>query len=111
MSDYLMTNIYYKEANDKEWKIFSVTDGDPTGRIYNFWLPKDIRPIMSDIVDYLNSEITCIYEKPINPMALKFKLRKSPPPGSPNSGYIYEEYWETLDITFEDTTKSFTEHT
>ena len=111
MSDYLMTNICYKEVGDKEWKGFSITDGDPTGRIYDFWLPNDIRPVMSDIVKYLNSEITCIYEKPINPVALKFKLRKRPSADSPVFGYIYEEYWETLDVIFEDTTKSFTEHT
>lgn len=97
---YLMTNIFYKNE-DEEWHPFSITDGDPTGRIRSFWLPSNILPVMEDIVAYFNSEIVCIYEKKINPRVLKFNLLRCPEEGEPNYGYHNQHKWETTECYFE----------
>ena len=96
---YLMTDIYYRNKDDDKWYFWSYTDGDPTGREYTAWYPEDMPPLLDKIVEYLNSHIVCIYEKTINPVELKFNLRRCPEPDEPNYGSL-EEYWETQECIF-----------
>lgn len=74
MSLVLMSDIYYQESTDADWIRWSFTDGCPTGREYSIYLQENVVPLLSNITDYLNSCITCIYEKHINPVAIKFNL-------------------------------------
>jgi hypothetical protein len=96
---YLMTNICYRNEGDDKWYFWSYTDGDPTGREYTAWYPEDMPPLLDKIVEYLNSYIVCIYEKTINPVELKFNLRRQPEPDESNYGFR-EEYWETQECHF-----------
>lgn len=93
-----MTEVFYK--TDNKWIRFTVTDGCPTGRIYDFWLPDNIDLTLDSIVDYLNSQITYIYEKKINCNELKFKLLKEPNKNDKNYGYAYLDKWEASEFHF-----------
>ena len=96
-----MTKVRYKNSSDDEWRGFTVTDGDPTGRIYSFWLPSDFPLEFAAIVKFLNSQITCICESPIDPVSLKFELLERPREDEPYYGYGNEDHWTAREITLE----------
>lgn len=104
MSDkrYLMTDVFYKQADDKQWYRFAPSEGDPTGRIYEFWLPETIRCTMEEVISYLNMYVSCIYEKKLkNINALKFNLLLDPGENDENAGYAKMHKWETQEILFQ----------
>ena len=89
---YLLTDIYYKNSEEEEWKRWSYTDGDPTGREYTLWYNSNDITI-EKVVAALNECITCILEKPIDPYAIKFIRRVEPKPDAINFGYIFMYSW------------------
>lgn len=70
----LMSDIFYKEKIEDDWQRWSYTDGCPTGREYSVYIRENVTPNLGDITEYLNSYVTCIYEKHINPVIIKFDL-------------------------------------
>lgn len=99
---YLMTDVYYKRAGNEQWYLFAPSEGDPTGKIYDFWLPETLRCTMEEIISYLNMYVSCIYEKNLeNIDALKFNLRLEPSENDENFGYANQHKWETQEILFQ----------
>ena len=39
---YLMTDVFYKRAGNEQWYRFAPSEGDPTSKIYEFWLPEKL---------------------------------------------------------------------
>lgn len=99
---YLMTDVFYKKAGDSTWYLFAPSEGDPTGKIYDFWLPETIRCTMEEIISYLNMYVSCIYEKKLEDIdALKFNLRLEPSEDDENFGYAKMHKWKTQEILFQ----------
>lgn len=97
-----MTDVFYKRSLDNDWKIFAPSEGDPTGKIYEFWLPETIRCTMEEVISYLNMYVSCIYEKKLEDIdALKFNLRLEPSENDENFGYEKMNKWKTQEILFQ----------
>ena len=99
---YLMTDVFYKRAYNEQWYRFAPSEGDPTGKIYEFWLPETIRCTMEEVISYLNMYVSCICEKKLKDInALKFNLRLQPDKDDENAGYANLHKWETQEILFQ----------
>ena len=90
-----MTDIYFKEEGDADWRRWSYTDGDPTGREYNCWLPAGVTLDIKSLANLMNENVCAIYEKKIQPISLKFNVRECPDESSPYFGYAYMDRWTT----------------
>lgn len=99
---YLMREVYYKQTSESDWVLFCPSEGDPTGKIYEFWLPETIRCTMEEITAYLNMYVSCIYEKKLeNIHSLKFDLLLSPDEDASRSGYDKIHLWDRQRVIFE----------
>lgn len=89
----LITNIKIKETPHDDYRRWSWTEGDPTGREYEFWLEISDwtdNEFIERVLEKMNELIVCSVEKKIqNPFSISFDA-KTPRPGE---GYDTVATW------------------